>query len=56
MKLLQCALCKGEVDIINSDKSINKKIKCKECGFTNIEPISKSPEVLVIRKRNYDKE
>ena len=50
MKILKCIICKGEADIIESDKSINKKIKCKKCGFTNhIE--TKEPEIIVIRKR-----
>lgn len=50
MKLLKCKLCSGEVDIIGNEKAINKKIKCKKCGFTN-ESESKFPEVLIIRKR-----
>ncbi len=50
MKILKCIICNGEVDIISSDRSIIKKIKCKKCGFTNhIE--SKEPEIIVIRKR-----
>lgn len=50
MKLLKCKLCSGEVDIIGNERSINKKIKCKKCGFTN-ESECKFPEVVVIRKR-----
>ncbi len=50
MKLLKCKLCSGEVDIVGNEKVINKKIKCKKCGFTN-ESESKFPEVVIIRKR-----
>jgi hypothetical protein len=50
MKLLKCKLCSGEVDIIGNERSINKKIKCRKCGFSN-EIESKFPEVFVIRKR-----
>jgi len=53
MKLLKCKLCSGEVDIVGNEKTINKKVKCKKCGFTNapIESENRFPEVLVIRKR-----
>jgi hypothetical protein len=54
MKLLQCIVCDGEIDIINSDRSVNKKVKCKSCGFTNIESQPKTPEVLVIRRRSHE--
>lgn len=53
MKLLKCKLCKNEVDIIGGERSVNKKIKCKKCGFSNIEE-KKEPEVMIIRKRNLD--
>jgi len=53
MKILKCIMCKGEVDIVNSDSSSNNKIKCKKCGFTNI-PIKtiKDPEIVVIKKKH----
>jgi hypothetical protein len=51
MKLLKCKLCSGEVDIVGNEKAINKKVKCKKCGFTNGDTEQKFPEVLVIRKR-----
>ena len=53
MKILSCNLCDGELDIINNDKSILKKVKCLKCGFTNSnsEPIKKEPEIFVIRKK-----
>ena len=50
MKLLKCKLCGGEVNIIGGENSINKKIKCSDCGFSN-ETVSNSPEIVVIRKR-----
>lgn len=51
MKLLKCKLCSGEVDIIGGEFSINKKIKCSKCGFTNEVLKIKLPEVYVLRKR-----
>lgn len=51
MKLLKCKLCSGEVDIVGGDFSINKKIKCSKCGFTNETLKIKLPEVYVLRKR-----
>jgi hypothetical protein len=51
MKFLRCKVCRGEVDIIGNDRSVNKKIKCLKCGFTNsTEP--RGPEVFIIRKQN----
>jgi len=52
MKLLSCIICDGEVDIINNDYNVNKKVKCRSCGFSNFESQQKAPEVLIIRKRN----
>lgn len=55
MKLLKCKICNGEVDVIGNENSINKKIKCQKCGFTNNnESVQKGPEVFVIRKRNFN--
>lgn len=52
MKLLRCKYCRGEVDIIGNERTVNKKIKCLNCGFTNTDAVDKKePEVLVIRKR-----
>jgi DNA-directed RNA polymerase subunit RPC12/RpoP len=52
MKILKCVICGGEVDIINDDRSINKKIKCRKCGFTNFSAKeNKEPEIFVIKKR-----
>jgi hypothetical protein len=51
MKLLGCNLCGGELEIINNDDSINKKVKCIKCNFTNVaKPVE--PEVVFIRKRS----
>jgi transcriptional regulator NrdR family protein len=57
MKILKCIMCKGEVDIVNSDSSSNNKIKCKikckKCGFTNINiKTIKEPEIVVIKKKH----
>jgi hypothetical protein len=54
MKLLACVMCDGELDIVSSDRSVNKKVKCKSCGFTNSDNISKGPEVIIVRRRNND--
>ena len=51
MKLLRCKLCRGEVDIIGNEKAIQKKIKCRKCGFTNDDQKSVT-EIIVIKKRN----
>lgn len=50
MKFLRCKLCRGEVDIVNNDRSINKKTKCSKCGFANFSTV-KEPEIVIIRKR-----
>ena len=50
MEYLKCIICGGEVDIVESVHSINKKIKCKKCGFTNTNK-RKEPEVLIIRRK-----
>lgn len=53
MKLLKCKLCKGEMDIVGGERSINKKVKCRNCGYSNEhENERKGPEVVIIRKRN----
>jgi len=41
LKILKCKVCRGEVDIIADEYSINKKIKCQDCGFTG-EKLSKN--------------
>jgi len=50
MKFLKCKICLGEVDIIGNERAINKKIKCRKCGFTN-QVEARGPEVVIIRKR-----
>jgi hypothetical protein len=50
MKLLKCKICLGEVDLVGNERSINRKVKCRKCGFTN-ETEQKGPEVVIIRKR-----
>lgn len=51
MKLLKCIVCMGEVDMVGDEHSINRKVKCKKCGFTNEVVENKGPEIVVIRKR-----
>lgn len=52
MKLLKCKLCHGEMDIIGNERAIYKKVKCKQCGFSNESHSDpKMPEVIFIRKK-----
>jgi len=51
MKLLKCKICNGEVDIVGGEYSVNKKIKCRKCKFSNLNDANKSPEILIIKKR-----
>jgi hypothetical protein len=52
MKLLRCKFCAGEMDIIGNERTINKKVKCRKCNFSNETELErKSPEVMFVRKR-----
>lgn len=52
MKLLKCKLCDGECEFVGNDHTVNRKIRCLQCGFSNLnEPEKKGPEVVIIRKR-----
>lgn len=52
MKLLRCKNCRGEVDIVGGERAIHKKIKCRQCGYNNLdEQEVRGPEVFVIKKR-----
>lgn len=53
MKLLRCKFCRGEMDIVGGERSIHKKVKCRNCGYSNEneQQERKGPEVVVIRKR-----
>ena len=52
MKLLRCKLCKGEMDIVAGEHAINKKVRCRSCGYNNVDvPDKKSPEIVILRKR-----
>lgn len=52
MKLLRCKLCRGEMDVINNERAVNKQVKCRQCGYTNEnDQERKGPEVVIIRKR-----
>lgn len=53
MKLLVCKFCSGEVDIIEQDHSINKKIKCRDCGLSNVNQDKKEPEIFVKKRTTY---
>jgi hypothetical protein len=50
MKFLKCKICMGELDIVGNDRSVDRKVKCRKCGFTN-EAENSGPEVIVFRKR-----
>lgn len=53
MKLLRCKLCRGEMDIVGNEHAVNKKVKCRNCGYNNLdEPAEKKgPEVIIRPKR-----
>jgi hypothetical protein len=51
MKLLRCKLCRGEMDVIGGEHAINKKVRCRECGYNNLDA-KKEPEVIVMRRRS----
>ena len=52
MKLLKCKLCAGEIEIIGNENCVLKKIKCKKCGYSNVNDfIKKEPEIVIIKKR-----
>jgi hypothetical protein len=53
MKLLKCALCEGEVDIIGNEHSITPKTKCRKCGLGPTEEV-KGPEIIIMRKRHIE--
>lgn len=51
MKLLRCKLCRGEMDIVGGERAINKKVKCRQCGYSNEnENDRKGPEVVIRRR------
>ena len=54
MKLFRCIICGGEIEIIDAtDGSINKKVKCLKCGFTNFnDHKSKEPEIIIIKRKS----
>jgi hypothetical protein len=53
MKFLICKLCKSEVDLVDNDHSINRKTKCRKCGFGTgeVEKSNSGPEVVIIKRR-----
>jgi DNA-directed RNA polymerase subunit RPC12/RpoP len=51
MKILKCIICNGEIEIVNNDGSIFKKVKCRKCGFNNLsKKIGKYPEIIIRKK------
>lgn len=53
MKLLRCKLCHGEMDIVGGERAVHKKVKCRECGYSNEDKQDqKEPEVIIVRRRN----
>jgi len=53
MKLLKCKLCGGEVDIVGNERAVNKKVKCNQCGFNNLDEQEKKPPVIILKKRKF---
>jgi hypothetical protein len=52
MILLKCKLCNGEMDIVGGEHAVNKKVRCRKCGYNNVDFLEKKePEVVIIRKR-----
>ncbi len=51
MKLLKCKICAGEVDLIGNDRTIERKVKCQKCGFTNANDKPQGPEVIIMSRR-----
>ncbi len=53
MKILECDICQGELDI-TSEEGISKFVKCRDCGFTSgkdkLKKIPNQPEVVIRRK------
>jgi hypothetical protein len=41
----------GEVDIVGNDRSINRKVECRKCNHTTVEPERKGPEVVILKRR-----
>lgn len=51
MKFLKCKICLGEVDILGSERSVNKKTRCRKCVHATESETKSAPEVVIIRKR-----
>lgn len=51
MKLLQCLICNGELDIVGEEGYV-KKVKCQSCFFESSENKSekKEPEIIIKRR------
>lgn len=55
MKLLKCKICNGEMDLIGNERSIERKVRCHKCGFTNVnDKLAESfPEVITINRKRH---
>jgi hypothetical protein len=57
MKLLKCLLCREEMEIVGNERSVNKKVRCLGCGYTNVGEIvsdsRRGPEVVIMHKRPF---
>lgn len=52
MKLLQCLICNGELDIVG-EEGYFKKVKCQVCDFSSSgKPEKKEPEVITRKAYN----
>jgi len=47
---IQCIICDGQLEFLSNKKTINRTVKCKICGFTNLKK-KREPEII-IRKGN----
>ena len=50
MRLLKCKLCGGECEFVGNEHTVQRKVRCLQCGFNNLDEEKKGPEVI-IRKR-----
>jgi hypothetical protein len=50
MNIINCLICEGELDIIK-EEGYRKFVKCRKCGFANIDEKVKEPEVFIIKRK-----
>jgi hypothetical protein len=51
MKLLKCKICLGEVDLVGDPHTMERKVKCRKCGFSNDKEKTPIVEVITINRR-----